>query len=924
MLRFVLAQLRGRPRRTLALLAGVLVATTGFTVLSAGAAVQRLQVHGTVADNARPAYDILVRPAGSRSDAEQRDGLVAPNYLSGLYGGITAGQLDQVRAIGNVEVAAPIAMLGHIKVQLRQDIDLTDHVDPNAERQLFRLTPEVIADRGLTVLDDAPHYVYLTSHRLVPQLTYPGEYADGTRWGHGIDGCSAVLEKRPDRNAQVCFWGYPGGTGADGTTLRERARATTVFRDGQGRFVDPVLDHEAPSDRLVVSLTWDVLVLAAAIDPEAEADLVGLDRTIVDGEYLTPGARTVVETDPAAPEGERGSTFKAIPALFAASSYVDEQVEVAVADLGADDAASIVNQEWNDWVTRLASVPGTPLGTPVRSPAGARLDADGLFADASLLYQVDSPRYRTDADGTLRPEVVGPNKESWTVRDQIVFYDLPPRLVMEDGFRTLTRQGGILNRRPPTFGRTGVFDPTLIEGFSPLSQVPLETYQAPQVTSADDRTRQLLDGQPLRPNGNPADYLASPPLVLTTLDAVADIPPARFTDDPISAVRVRVAGVTGVDERSRELVRTTAEQITAATGLDVDVTIGSSPRPRTVVLPAGSGGRPELTVTENWSHKGAAVEIVRAADRKSLALFGLILVVCTLFLGNAVAASVRDRRRELAVLTCLGWPARRIAAVVFTEVVGVGLVAGILAGALALGLADTAGAPITLQHALLALPVALGVAVLAAAVPAMLAARSRPLNALRPAVRVHRARRRTNVLGVALANLWRVPARTALGVTALAVGVGALTMLVVLALAFRDDVVGTLLGDAVALRVRGVDLVAAVTAVCLGLFMVADVLYINVRERAGELATLWATGWSDRALLRLVGYEGLGLGVLGGVTGSGLGLAGIGWFTGELRADMIALAAAVAAGAVVVAALAAVVPALLLRRLPLSTVLAEE
>jgi putative ABC transport system permease protein len=112
--------------------------------------------------------------------------------------------------------------------------------------------------------------------------------------------------------------------------------------------------------------------------------------------------------------------------------------------------------------------------------------------------------------------------------------------------------------------------------------------------------------------------------------------------------------------------------------------------------------------------------------------------------------------------------------------------------------------------------------------------------------------------------------------------------------------------------------------VALGALMVADVLYINVRERSAELAALWAGGWPNGAMLRLVGYEGLGMGVLGGTLGAVTGLLGAIWFSGRLGLDMILLAVTVATGATMIAGTAAILPALALRRLPLSTVLAEE
>jgi ABC-type antimicrobial peptide transport system permease subunit len=117
---------------------------------------------------------------------------------------------------------------------------------------------------------------------------------------------------------------------------------------------------------------------------------------------------------------------------------------------------------------------------------------------------------------------------------------------------------------------------------------------------------------------------------------------------------------------------------------------------------------------------------------------------------------------------------------------------------------------------------------------------------------------------------------------------------------------------------------AAVATVLLGAAAVADVLYLNIRDRAAELATLRAVGWSDAALGRLIAYEGLALGLLGAVTGAGLGLAGAAWLVGALPGTLVAVAVSVAAAGVLVTSVAALVPAALLRRLPTARLLAEE
>ncbi|MEV4082669.1 FtsX-like permease family protein, partial [Nonomuraea fuscirosea] len=134
--------------------------------------------------------------------------------------------------------------------------------------------------------------------------------------------------------------------------------------------------------------------------------------------------------------------------------------------------------------------------------------------------------------------------------------------------------------------------------------------------------------------------------------------------------------MTGPDPVSREHISEVARQIVAATGLDVDITMGSSPSPVTVALPEGAYGRPALALREEWVNKGVAYQILDEADRKSVVLFVLILAVCGLFVLNAASAVVRTRRTELGVLSCLGWSRRRLFGVVLSEVGVVGLVAG--------------------------------------------------------------------------------------------------------------------------------------------------------------------------------------------------------------------------------------------------------
>ena len=97
--------------------------------------------------------------------------------------------------------------------------------------------------------------------------------------------------------------------------------------------------------------------------------------------------------------------------------------------------------------------------------------------------------------------------------------------------------------------------------------------------------------------------------------------------------------------------------------------------------------------------------------------------------------------------------------------------------------------------------------------PAWLASRSEPAAATRPRTREKpRARRHQpgthSVSGMALINILRSPGRSLIAALTLAVGVAGLTVLSTVTLAFRGVVVGSLLGNAVAVQIRGVDYLA--------------------------------------------------------------------------------------------------------------------
>jgi hypothetical protein len=900
--RLAWSQLRFRAARTIALLAGVLLAATAFTVLTAASRTSQVRTVGTVTAHFSPAYDILVRPKGSRSALETRSGTVQPNFLSGIYGGISLAQYHRIQQIPGVQVAAPIAMVGYTLVRAGIPVLLPAADSARPGRQLYRYATTWVSAGGTIRVSQPPSFVYLTPDRL------------------GLNSAGQTYEDVPG-SAPVTVCPGPAAQPASPFDVAAQSEGWcwSHINGSAGAFTLSPPPHQA-----FALVTWSFPMLIAAVDPAAEAKLDGLNHAVTSGRYLAEGDG----------HGQAANGQPTFPVLAASTSGIGEYAITQVQRLPAPAAPVRLS---GATMASEAAVPGQAVLT-VRTTAEQAYRQ--VLAVASEHQPVDAyltagpVSYRRSGDGALTPLQVRNPVSVWQLGEATSALLAPPMDETESQYRSLgghqeigLQSGG----GAPEMQLVGVFDPARIRAFDSLSQVPLGPFQATTVAPANEATRNALGGGDLLPNLNLGGYVSQPAQLITTLSALPALEASSafsgntHASDPISVIRVRVAGVTGPNPVSLERIREVAQQIAIGTGLDVDIVAGSSPEPTAINLPAGRYGQPRLDLREGWVKKGIAVAILTAVDKKSVVLFALVLVVCVLFVANSATAAVRSRRRELGVLACLGWTKPRLFAVVLGELAAIGLAAGVLGAAVALPLSAVLGLHASPGRAALAVPVAVAVAVASGAVPAWLASRADPLTSVRPPVlAVRRAHQPGGITALAVVNTMRAPGRSLIGVLSLAVGVAALTLLTAVTASYRGVVVGSLLGDAVAVQVRGVDYVAVAATVALGVLAVADVVFLNIRERAAELATIRSFGWRESSLARLVVTEGAVIGTVGSLAGAAFGLAGAAEFAGQLPSGLFAAAGASAAAGVLVTAAAALLPARLLSRLPAAHLLAEE
>jgi putative ABC transport system permease protein len=964
-LRVPLGQLRFRRARAIALTLVLLAASAGFLLLSAAGKTTDVRVKGSVRSAFRPAYDILVRPRGSATPLERSAGLVRSNYLSGIYGGITLKQWQAIERIHGVAVAAPVANIGYVlpeqvvKVGIKRDLTK----DPV---QLYRITSSWRSNAGDRYPPDHTYYVYYTRLGRFVSVTRLGIMAQPAPGDTGYT--------LPCGGFDVNF--FKGASGPFDPYFRA---SIECFAEGQkaNSLTWAALPRDPAYADFVGGKTWAAFPVAlSAVDPVSEAKLVRLDRTIVGGRYLRPGdaifhqrARRSRFVNPIAGQSRRPPASRPlVPVIASSRNYQGEELELEIERLRVPRGTNVPRalstgacmQNSYPCQARFAPPRGASYATgrqfteglkgtvietrtlPIApfyqrlfttaSPVGSGLlGSVGVWSASPVRYRVVA-RDHVAAIPTHNPGSI------WQDNTSLSGFLSAPTDNEDLQFRRLRQRakinpsGAAINDNPQ-MKIVGRFDPRKLPGFSPLSRVPLETYYPPILKPADAASRKALRGHDYLPTQNLGGYVAQPPLLLTTIQALRryffnpkyfEGVPKSLQRAPIGVIRIRVAGVRGPDRISIARIKAVASAIHDRTGLQVDITAGSSPHPLLVSLPKGKFGSPPLFLREGWSKKGVSISFLNALDHKRLGFLLLILATSAFVVANGAFAIVRQRRREIGTLLSLGWTQRQIFVAVLAELVVIGLAAGLLGAGLAALVSAASSLTLSWWQVLLVVPLALLLALLAGLLPAWRASRLLPLDAVRPAISGEPEGRRVHtLLALALANLRRVPARSLIAASGLTVGVAALTLLVGINQSFQGTLVGTLLGSAISLQVTGLDFLAVGLIVALSALALADVLYVNLRERQAELVTLKTFGWSDRHLQELVALEATLLGLVGSLTGALVGIV-LGALVGLPLGSLLVAAVIACLGGLVVALAACLFPTSRIARYAVPTVLAAD
>lgn len=840
-------------KRFMLLLAGLFLVSIGIFLTASASQTTLIVTEGELNRYWRTSYDLLIRPAGSRSPIEEKYGLVEANHLSGLWGGITFEQYEAVKSIPDVEVAAPIAMIGYI-------------VGGAGGEMLYPPQPGLYAlDQTITVNDGINLY------------TPPGY--------------PARLYYYFDRNPQQPPEGFEGY-----------------------RFLGWLLIND-PSTGTAGGISFPLLL--AGIDPKQEALLTGLDQALLAGQYLRgdeslePNLTIDIVPGLDVPQVKLPPKQMSLPILINATTYIDATNQATLSRVilppDIDSAQKIID--------RGASYLNT---LPTETINKVQMDSQALYRQ---MIEIIAPKF------------VGSYQWGGTFLNQGVF-ESPGRPVYHESTAPFAHNELILELQPPSpinstwpqyrastgsvdfnvlfeWNPIGMFDIERLSHPTEVNSVPLETYFPPTALLRYDEQGQPVDPPiQLRPTLNPAGYIQSPPMILTTLEATH----ALRGENSISAIRIRVANIDRLTPQGQRKIEAIAIEIQRRTGLDVDIMVGSSPT-RVLVHVPGVG-----YVEEQWIQKGVNLTYKQGIQSGNWLLLGTLLLAGGLFTLDLTWAEVLSRRRVVALQKALGWRSLSVFAQVVRQVMMIGAIATVAGTLIAMALIRWLKWEAIPSNLLIALPLlVIGLCGIGSLIPAWSASRVSPIVELqRGGVRYQR--KRTNpVLGLwmyAWSEIKRRTVRSILTGLGSALSAGLLTLLLGVTLQQRGMLNGTLLGEFILVNVEGYHY--AIVGIGLGLAFLSTFngLLGSILERRREIGVLKAVGWRTASVARLFIAQGIILGIVGGSFGVLAGALTFLYLYQSISADMVVAILLGISLSALVGALAALYPSRLAAKVP--------
>ncbi|MGP4071110.1 hypothetical protein ACTWQB_00980 [Piscibacillus sp. B03] len=583
-------------KRSLFMVAGVLMIIISMLAYSFSIMKQaNEEVTQNITDFSRGSYDILIRPDGARTDLERQLNLVEENYLGVGKGGISLEEWTNIKNHENVEIAAPVASIG-----LFTALDRTWMMEKNPVDPIYYEVEYSTSDGHHDYIAQEKTFMYDFGE---PQL----------RFGSNFDVTSAYFGE------DIATFNFPVSyhqvvaidpveeeklIGQDFSPLEEKAfDPNTGYFEGEEGYASIMTLSD-------VSVPVEMRVTIDTLEPLTDAELTEIYNHSV--------------------RGNPSLTMAEFPEEYA--ELVEEYLSPKrlhnpkVLNLHPSDN----HFPFSEGVLYVTEDEKLSIGKPEDIPNYGQVSH---FTAQRIKFNLEPVDYIIREDQSLAVEQVGMDD----------YYQAPIyREMHKEMIYEVDEENKPLNDDEFfAFVENGTY--SITENDNQLASSPLGIYggETPYLKSDETIT--------LHPSAIAGSFITTPAHGLISLKWAERVK----GENPIDAIRVRVAGIDGYDQAAAELIESLASEWEAQ-GYTVDIVAGASLTEMTVDV-EGIG-----EVVQSFTTLGAADQILNSWNALQLLITILFFFVAFTFILFIFHQMLKTRQKDEALLAQLGWSSSHI------------------------------------------------------------------------------------------------------------------------------------------------------------------------------------------------------------------------------------------------------------------------
>lgn len=830
-------------KRFILLLIGTILISAGLISLIGLSETNKGTIINALEEKWQASYDIVVRPQGEESITEKNNSM-DPNYLSGLSGGISFEELDSIKNIEGVDIAAPISVLGYTMIGSPMgEFNLK-------QNGIYRMTNKFIQNDGIR------------------------DYIMDVNTYHAI-GIDTSLDSF------------------------ETAKRYDLSVENQE----------------VLELSGIFTILLAAIDPQEEARLVGLDQSVLENNnsryfHAEDSFESYMH------EGI-GAQVTRLPILLSTDSSVDYEfsfnLEKLDVSLDSDEEINVLLEEIekNDGSEYLDTLSSTPINSfEFNSKQAYNILIESLLTNDSGEYLVLNEK----ASPLNYEKVPSPFPDRWSSAFKVdvpmhtsdVTNDILPiyrevKLYHEDMSK--------LPRIEPKY--IGVYDPSKLNiSIDPITKVPMETYRTPTATYVLDKNENPVNPpKTVKATTNPFGYIMQSPTMLTTIEASKEF----LGERPISAIRIKVKGSENFGDDSQQKLERIVSEIESNTDLKADTTLGSSPQPFLINIPQVDGVEELGWIEQPWIKKGVSINILKETKLGFSGLIVCLIIVSIMYVFTTNFINYLSRKQEFALLKSLGWKNSNIIRMVVTESIMLSGIVTVISFIVLFILKSQHTDSFSFVKIMLIVLFTLFIYIIGSLWPSYLITKISPLQVLKQGeISIQGARfgRTRGIISIVFNNIFGRWLRNAVSILAISLPSALFILYMFVSLRLDGVLYTSWLGEYVAMEVSTPHYIAISLSLMIAILTAGEMIWQNVVERTNEIALFKALGWKNRNIQTTVLIEGALLGLLSGVLSLIFGLILVTILYGTLTINQFLFYCSVLILTVFVGTISALIPSL--------------